>query len=44
MGTVLVRGTRVVIQWVDAFGRVRQRSIKKRRADVGQLSVAAERA
>ena len=41
MGTVLVRGERVVVQWVDATGCVRQRSVKKRRADGGLLSVAA---
>ncbi len=44
MGTILERPDgRVVIQWTDASGRKRQRTLAKRRADGRQLSVTARR-
>ncbi len=44
MGTILERaGGRVVVQWVDGVGRKRQRTVKRRRADGGPLSLAARR-
>jgi integrase len=43
MGTVLVRGNRVLVQWVDWVGAKRQRTVKKRRADGGALSLAARK-
>jgi integrase len=43
MGTILVRGERVVVQWVDGSGRKRQRTVKRRRADGSPLSLAARK-
>lgn len=41
MGTILVRGGRIVIQWVDGAGGKRQRTVKAARADGSALSPAA---
>ena len=41
MGTVLVRGERVVVQWIDGAAQKRQRTVKARRADGAPLSIAA---
>ena len=44
MGTILERtGGRIVVQWVDAAGQKRQRTVRKRRADGAPLSVSARR-
>lgn len=43
MGTILVRGERVVVQWTDGAGRKRQRTVKRRRADGAPLSFAARK-
>src|SRR6266542_1826801 len=44
MGTILERPDgRIVIQWTDASGRKRQRTLAKRRADGRELSAAARR-
>jgi integrase len=43
MGSVITRGDRVIVQWFDASGMQRQRTVKSTRADGGKLSLSARK-